>query len=228
MTMTLSTRPPELRRSRGLAASVVVVVALATLATAVVTTTLLRSQADGQPGSPLSPGAERAAPHVIDSRTPPIAHDALPASPPSAIEIPALGISTEAVVGLGRTPGGVAEVPANAAAVGWLASTPTPGEAGASVLTGHTDFTHERGLFFALDTLRSGDTVRVTRADGRIAVFTVYRVEGLPGEYALDHATRDTAHPELRLLTAPGAVGQATRAETLIVSARLTSVIEKR
>ncbi|EHK87817.1 peptidase C60, sortase A and B [Saccharomonospora azurea SZMC 14600] len=215
----LSLRPPELRRVGVVAAGLM---ALAALATTVVATTLLHPS-DDQPMSALSSDAERATPRTLAAEAAPVPHSALPESTPTRVAIPALGVDAT-VVGLGRTPSGVAEVPGHASAVGWLADGPTPGETGTSVLTGHTDFAHERGSFFSLHLLRPGDTVRVARADRSIGAFTVYRVEELAPKYALAHATAPSNHPELRLLTA--ANSNDGGGATLVVSARLTAAVE--
>ncbi len=215
----LRTRPPELRQAGAVAA----VVAL--LAATVVATTLIRPEADGDPTPTLPPGTENPAPRTIAAAPAPTARDALAESSPTRVEIPSLGVDVDAVVGLGRTPAGVVEVPAHATAVGWLTSEPTPGEAGTSVLTGHTAFAYERGSFFSLELLRPGDTVWITRTDGKVAVFSVYRVEELPQKYALDHATLPTDHPELRLLTASGGFGSPRADTAVVVSARLTAAV---
>jgi hypothetical protein len=214
VTQVLGLRSPGLRRVAALTAG------MTALAATVVLTTLLHTPDET---SALASDGEGAAPRTVAAGPPPIAHAALPHSAPIRVQLPTLGVDT-AVVALGRTPSGGADVPGHASTVGWLVDGPTPGEAGTAVLTGHIELAFERGSFFSLHSLRPRDTVRVVRADGRIGVFTVYRVEEVAQQHALAHATGPTDEPELRLLTAVNPVD--ARDPALVVSARLTAVTE--
>ena len=128
----------------------------------------------------------------------------LPTSPPTRIEIPALHVAAP-VTGLGLQPDGSMAVPTDARTVGWFTKAPTPGSLGPAVLAGHVDFRGAEGAFARLATLRPGDRVRVTRADGAIAVFAVTHVD----RYAKDHFPSDRVygpidHAGLRLITCGG------------------------
>ncbi|PRX46505.1 sortase family protein [Prauserella shujinwangii] len=228
------TAPGQARRAelgRLAAASAAVVVALAAVLT---TANLMRSGTGEAAGDAVRTGGQdpRTAGRVLAVARPPAAHEPLATATPIGLRIPAIDLRIPgpdgpgAVIELGHTPRGSVEVPGTAAAVGWLAGTAAPGERGAAVLTGHTDLSYERGVFFRLDELRPGDTVEVRRSDGTTAVFTVYRVETRPTAGALDHATAPAAESELRLLTAASefdpSFGGGT--DAVLVFARLTDV----
>ncbi|MGC5615872.1 class F sortase [Georgenia sp. Z1491] len=133
--------------------------------------------------------------------------DAMPASEPARIEIPSLGVSSE-VMDLGRQENGVIEVPPYnlGSPAGWYVHSPTPGEAGPSVVLGHRNGSEGGpGIFADLPRTEVGDTVEVTREDGSVATFTVYRTEQF---YQQEFPTLDvygnTAGPEIRLITCDG------------------------
>ncbi|MFF5987528.1 sortase domain-containing protein [Prauserella flavalba] len=217
----MNTRRDDTGRLGAVAAAVVV-----TLAAVLTTVTLVRSQ----PGdtldhtTPLGTGTPTGTGEVLSGPVPE-AHDPLPASAPESLHVPAIGLDTGSLAELGRTPTGVVEVPGNAATVGWLAETGSPGERGAAVLTGFVDFAYERGAFFPLDDVRPGAEVSVGRADGSTAVFTVYRVGTLPRAAALAQATAHSDHPDLRLLSVSGEFDSAgAEPDAVVVFARLTGV----
>jgi sortase (surface protein transpeptidase) len=148
----------------------------------------------------------------------------LPASLPTTVRIPALGV-TSPVMELGLRRDGSMEVPPGAYPVGWYDRSPTPGRLGPAVLAGHVDWEGEPGAFAGLDELLPGDTVEVDRADGSTAVFVVDRVEehakdAFPG----DAVYGDIDHAGLRLVTCGGAFDEDTGdyADNVIVFAHLT------
>ncbi|MEV6302143.1 class F sortase [Actinoplanes sp. NPDC051861] len=128
----------------------------------------------------------------------------LPTSPPVRLAIPALKIDVP-MTGLGLQPDGTMEVPDDAKTVGWYTKAPTPGSLGPAVLAGHVDYSGKKGTFADLADLRRGDEIRVTREDGRTAVFTVGEVS----QYAKDRFPTDAVygpidHAGLRLITCGG------------------------
>ena len=156
--------------------------------------------------------------------TPVAAVRQLPASAPTAVRIPALGVTSD-VMELGLQRDGAMEVPPGAYPVGWYDRSPTPGQLGPAVLAGHVDWDGEPGAFAGLDELLPGDTVEVDRADGTTAVFLVDRVEehakdAFPG----DAVYGDLDHAGLRLVTCGGAFDQETGdyLDNVIVFAQLT------
>ncbi|MBK1788403.1 sortase domain-containing protein [Prauserella cavernicola] len=221
MSVTVNTRD-DAGRLGAVAAAVVV-----TLAAVLTTVTLARSQPADEAldhATPLGPGTLTDRGEVLDGPVP-RAHDPLPASVPGSLHVPEIGLETDALAELGRTPTGVLEVPGTAATVGWLAENGTPGERGAAVLTGHTDFAYEHGAFYPLGDVRPGAEVSVGRADGTTAVFTVYRVQTVAHDAARALATAPSDHPDLRLLSVSGQFdSSAAEPDAVVVFARLTGV----
>lgn len=145
-----------------------------------------------------------------------------PPSAPTALAIPALGIDAATVVDLGRTPTGAMEVPGSAGVLGWYATNPTPGEPGTAVIAGHTLFAHSYGVFHRLRDLVAGDRVRVSRADGKTAEFTVERVETRRGLLTPDDSAPDrTTRAELRLVTCGGLYDDVPEDTVTVVTAAL-------
>jgi Sortase domain len=148
----------------------------------------------------------------------------LPPSPPTAVRIPALGVTSD-VMELGLRRGGSMEVPPGAYPVGWYDRSPTPGQLGPAVLAGHVDWAGEPGAFAGLHELLPGDTVDVDRADGSTAVFVVDRVEEHPKDaFPSDAVYGDLDHAGLRLITCGGAFDEDTGdyADNVVVFAHLT------
>jgi hypothetical protein len=130
----------------------------------------------------------------------------LPRSRPVRLAIPSIGVSTTDLLGLGTNTDGSLEVPKDFARAGWWTPGPTPGQFGPAVIAGHVDSRRGPAVFYRLGELRKGDAVRVVRADGRSARFTVDRVE----RYAKDDFPtarvygNTTNRAELRLITCGG------------------------
>jgi hypothetical protein len=131
----------------------------------------------------------------------------LPASTPTRLVIPAIGVKS-AVLSLGLNPDRTVQVPplGSVSEAGWYRNSPTPGQLGPSVLLGHIDSArYGPGVFFRLGALRKGDTVLVQRADHRVAVFRIDAV----AQYAKNHFPTltvygNTDHAALRLITCGG------------------------
>ena len=134
--------------------------------------------------------------------------DAMPASEPTAVSVPAIDVESE-VMQLGLQDNGLIEVPpySYGSPAGWYVHSPTPGELGPSVILGHRNgLEGGPGIFADLPQLQRGDSVEVTRQDGTTATFTIYRTDLVDkGE---DFPTLDvygnTAEPEIRLITCDG------------------------
>lgn len=129
---------------------------------------------------------------------------AMPASTPVRIEIPALERTSE-LMHTGMRADGTLEVPpgAEGSPASWYDGSPTPGEAGASIILGHVDsLSDDSGVFHGLDTLEPGDEIRVVRDDGTTAVFVVDRLASFAKD---EFPTREVYYPvqapELRLIT---------------------------
>ncbi len=77
--------------------------------------------------------------------------------------------------------------------------------------------------------LNPGNTVRVARADGKVAVFTVDRVKTYAKDDFPDKEVYGaTGRPELRLLTCGGAFDRKTGYDAnIVVFAHLTDIAQK-
>lgn len=162
-----------------------------------------------------------------DPELPP-AHEPLNGALPQRVDIPELGVQAPVVArGLDRR-GAIDPPPfAQAGVVGWYGSGTRPGAAGTALLVGHVDTETRPAVFYKVSTLRPGATIRVTRADGKVAEFTVDDVQVLPRDRfdaGQAYGTRQSGRAELRLITCGGTFDRATRTYTanVIVSAYLT------
>jgi hypothetical protein len=130
--------------------------------------------------------------------------------PPVALIIPAVGIRTR-LIRLGRTASGALQVPATTSVAGWYTGSPRPGELGAAVIAGHVDSYTGPGVFFRLRLLRRGDLIFVRRADGSLAVFSVFAVHTYAKVRFPTAAVYGPAPAaELRVVTCGGAFDQVT------------------
>lgn len=158
-----------------------------------------------------------------------------PAPPPAPlarsratdVAIPAITIEAP-VVSLRLDPSGKLGSPPveNPRIVGWYAAGPAPGERGTAIVVGHRDTRTGPAIFLNLDALAPGNTVRVARADGKVAVFTVDKVRTYTKEEFPDREVYgSTGRPELRLLTCGGPYNARTGyASNIVVFAHLTDV----
>ena len=146
------------------------------------------------------PGSATTAPQVVGP--------VLPASAPLAIAIPAIGVRSP-LLHLGQTADGSLEVPAPGRhydEAAWYRYSPTPGSLGPAVIAGHVDSVAAGpSVFFRLGSLRPGDTVLITRADGTVAVFTVDDVRRYPkSRFPSQLVYGNTNRAALRLITCGG------------------------
>jgi sortase family protein len=138
-----------------------------------------------------------------------------PPSEPARIVVPRIGVDS-AVGSVGLNPDRSMEVPAKGPLydlAAWYRYSVTPGQQGPSVIVGHID-SAENGpsVFFRLGALAPGDTVAVTRADGRVVSFTVYATRSFPKDaFPTDEVYAGTAGPELRLITCSGSFDAGAR-----------------
>ena len=149
-----------------------------------------------QPGVSAAPATER----------PGTAGPALPRSTPVRITVPRIGVDAE-VVPVATDTDGALEVPPleRPEVAGWYHPGPAPGQVGNAVLVGHVDSQHGPAVFFDLGRLRGGDTIRVLRADGRTAAFTVDGVGAYPKErFPTARVYGGDAAARLRLITCGG------------------------
>src|SRR5579862_4017728 len=129
-----------------------------------------------------------------------------PVSRPVALTIPLIGVQTKLMY-LGLNSDGTMQVPplAMVAVAGWYTGSPRPGAIGSAIIVGHIDGNHHAGVFWRLNTLRRGDKIYVTRANGTLVEFRVTSVQ----IYLKDHFPTEDVYgpvpdPELRLITCGG------------------------
>ncbi|MEU9337480.1 class F sortase [Streptomyces sp. NPDC048290] len=158
---------------------------------------------------------------------PPPAHP-LTGADPRRLDIPGIGVHAP-VVARGLDPAGAIDPPPydQPGTVGWYAAGAAPGAAGTALLVGHVDTETRPAVFYKVSTLRPGEHLRVARADGRIAEFTVDDVQvltrdGFDAQQA--YGPRESGRAELRLITCGGTFDRTTRSYTanVVVSAYLT------
>jgi sortase (surface protein transpeptidase) len=154
---------------------------------------------------------------------------AMPAATPVRIEIPAIGVSAP-VMKLGLAPGGAVQVPplGNHNLVGWYDRGPAPGQDGSSVILGHVDSYSGTSVFYYLKTLHRGNLIRIARADGSTAVFSVDGVQrATKAVFPVTSVYGTLSYPGLRLVTCGGPFDSATGhyLDNIIVYAHLVTAI---
>ena len=152
----------------------------------------------------------------------------LRAALPQRIDIPELGVQAP-VIARGLDPQGAIDPPPfdQAGVVGWYADGAKPGAEGTALMVGHVDTETKPAVFYKLSTMRAGETIRVVRDDGRIAVFTVDGVEVVQRDHfdaRQAYGPRRSDRAELRLITCGGTFDRTSRSYSanVIVSAYLT------
>lgn len=147
---------------------------------------------------------------------------------PQRLDIPGLGIQAP-VVARGLDAQGAVDPPPydQPGVVGWYGAGAEPGAAGTALMVGHVDTETRVAVFHRLSALRPGQTVRVARADGKVAEFTVEDVrvlsrDGFDAQQA--YGPRESGRAELRLITCGGTFDRAAGSYTanVVVSAYLT------
>ncbi|MEU6404328.1 class F sortase [Streptomyces sp. NPDC046985] len=151
----------------------------------------------------------------------------LPRSEPKRLTIPDIGVDAP-FTGLSLDSTGHLTAPPadDTNLVGWFKGGASPGERGASIVVGHLDTTTGPAVFVELDSLKQGDTVNITRADGIVAHFKVDTVDTYSKtDFPDDQVYSDTSTPELRLITCGGTFDRAAQnyEDNVVVSAHLDS-----
>ncbi|MFI6493692.1 class F sortase [Streptomyces sp. NPDC050564] len=151
----------------------------------------------------------------------------LPPAKPVRLRIPAINVNAPMTkLDLDRA-GALRPPPAdNPNLAGWYGEGTAPGSAGTAVTTGHVDMhTGRPGVFYELGALTKGDTIEISRADGRTAVFTVAAVEVYDKErFPNDKVYGSSDLPELRVITCGGYVNDTGYQGNVVVYATLTAV----
>jgi hypothetical protein len=138
----------------------------------------------------------------------------LPTSVPTTLAIPAINV-TSALLQLGQAADGTLAVPPPGPhydQAGWYRYSPTPGSRGPAVIVGHIDSKHGGpSVFFRLGELKPDDTIRVGRADGSVAVFSVDQVRRFrKADFPTALVYGNTSNAALRLITCGGPFDNST------------------
>lgn len=131
-------------------------------------------------------------------------------STPVSLRVPAIALSVPLST-LGLNPDGTVQVPTNDIEPGWFRLGPTPGQIGSAVILGHVDTYQGPGVFFQLRTLRAGDQVQVSLADGVVANFAVTAVtQYTKAQFPAQEVYQSHGSSELQLVTCGGAFDSQT------------------
>ena len=166
----------------------------------------------GHPRAAASPSAAPSVRAPSGSAAPAPDASPAPAVPaPVSLTIPAIGVHTK-LIRLGITAQGTLQVPTSTTVAGWYTGSPRPGEIGSSVIAGHIDSYLGPGIFYRLRDMKPGERIYVQRANGSLAVFSVYAVR----QYPKAHFPTGTVYgpepdAELHLITCGGTFDYATR-----------------
>ncbi|MFJ3977362.1 class F sortase [Streptomyces sp. NPDC090021] len=132
------------------------------------------------------------------------ARPALARSEPQKITIPSLGV-TSSLETLKQNGDGTMQTPKDPALAGWYEPGPTPGSEGPAVIAGHVTWNGAAAVFEKLKTMKGGDTIKVTRKDGKTVTFTVDKVSEYPkAEFPTLEVYKNLDHAGLRLVTCGG------------------------
>lgn len=206
-----STRPHRWRLTAIVIAAVLALAGASAIGYAVSDQQSAQAPAVSASSSPLtSPG-----PTALPPTAAPATGRGLPASPPVSIRIPAIGVSS-VVNEVGLNSDGTMQVPQLGPQydqAAWFRGSPTPGEAGPSVIVGHVDSARDGpSVFFDLGGLKPGQQVRVDRADHTVTTFEIDAVESYPkSAFPQQTVYGYTAQPSLRLITCSGSFDRGTR-----------------
>ncbi|MFD9407777.1 class F sortase [Streptomyces sp. NPDC059989] len=169
----------------------------------------------GQAGGAVGPGL-------------PAAHAPLAGALPQRVDVPSIGIQAPVISRSLDADGAIEPPPYDSpGTVGWWGKGTLPGAAGAALMVGHVDTRSKPAVFYGLSSAQPGDKVRVVRADGSVAEFTiedvrVYERAGFDPHKA--YGQRVAGRAELRLVTCGGSYDKAAKEYTanVVVSAYLT------
>ena len=123
---------------------------------------------------------------------------------PTHIDIPSVSVSAD-IVELGRNSDDTLSAPDDYTKVGWYRDSPTPGEIGPSIITGHVDNYLGPAVFFPLKEVRPSERISIVRADSSTATFVVDAVKIFDqNEFPTQQVYGNINHAGLRLITCGG------------------------
>lgn len=117
----------------------------------------------------------------VQSAKTPAEQYTVPADHPKQLTIDKLGINAN-IISLGTLKDGSLDAPKTAWDVGWYKDSTLPGSGyGALLIDGHVnDALNSPGVFYKLDTLVAGDTLKITRGDGQQFTYSAVEVDQTP------------------------------------------------
>jgi len=98
---------------------------------------------------------------------------------PRALYIDKLGIRAR-VISVGTASDNSMQTPKNIYDSGWYTGSAKPGTIGAVVIDGHASGSTRMGLFAYIDTLKSGDEIRIEQGDGTVFRYKVVHNQTTP------------------------------------------------
>jgi sortase (surface protein transpeptidase) len=172
------------------------------------------SSAGNTPATATSTPTPSATPTAKPSAKPPgmasAQQSGMARSAPASLRIPAIGVSLSLST-LGLNPDGTVQVPAKDQAPGWFRLGPTPGQIGSAVILGHVDDYRGPAAFYRLRSLRPGDKVDVSLADGMVAHFVVRQVASyLKTQFPAQQVYASRGYSALQLVTCGGQFDSST------------------
>ena len=112
---------------------------------------------------------------------------------------------------LGLNPDRTVQVPTNYQQPGWFRLGPSPGEVGSAVILGHVDDLKGPAVFFRLGSLKVGDKVEVSLANGVLAHFKVTTMATYPKtQFPAKQVYASHGYSALQLVTCGGAFDTRT------------------
>ncbi|MEP7194840.1 MAG: class F sortase [Actinomycetota bacterium] len=173
---------------------------------------LSQSPPTADPATTTPPPTHPATPSAKPKGTSPVRQSglAMARSGPVSLRIPAIGVSLRLST-LGLNPDGTVQVPGRDQAPGWFRLGPTPGQIGSAVILGHVDDYRGPAAFYRLRSLRPGDKVDVSLADGAVAHFAVTTVASyLKSQFPAQKVYASHGDRALQLVTCGGQFDSGT------------------
>lgn len=175
--------------------------------------------------APQSPDTSHAAPKASHPSQNDIDNYTVAADLPRYITIPTINIPKTRVMQLGLTKNNEIAVPGNIYDAGWYNRSAKPGQLGAMFIYGHVSSWQANGIFYNLKRLKPGDTVNITRGDGKTFTYQVvsskiYPYNSVDMKAVLTPVVSGT--PGLNLMTCTGKIIKGTSEfnERLVVFTR--------
>jgi Sortase domain len=131
-------------------------------------------------------------------------------SVPVSLRIPAMGVSVS-LSKLGLNADKSPQVPTKYQEPGWYKLGPAPGMMGSAVILGHVDDKKGPAVFYKLGSLKAGDKVDVSLANGAVAHFAVKAVETyLKAQFPSQKVYGSHGYRALQLVTCGGQFDKAS------------------